>query len=72
MQTLERAAQAAGAQALVCTEKDVYNLSPAGFREIPAGYCRMGIQLSAPELFWREVLAAVARHRARAAREAAR
>ncbi len=63
LQAIERAAHAAGAHALVCTEKDVYNLPPAGFRELPAAYCRMGLQLNDPESFWREVLAAVARHR---------
>jgi tetraacyldisaccharide 4'-kinase len=67
LRRIEQAAHAAGAQALVCTEKDSFNLPPSGFREMPVGYCRMGLRLNDPEAFWREVLATVNRRRGKGA-----
>jgi tetraacyldisaccharide 4'-kinase len=64
LRKIEREALAAGAEALVCTEKDVYNLPSEEFEKLPAYYCRIGWQLNDPENFWRAILAAVERRRA--------
>ena len=61
LRKLERQAQAAGAEALICTEKDVFNLPANTFETLPAYYCRIEIRLSDPEGFWRAILASVKR-----------
>ena len=62
LRKMERQAQAAGADALVCTEKDVFNLPPNAFETLPAYYCRIEMHLSDPHGFWRAILASVKRH----------
>ncbi|MBZ5642025.1 MAG: tetraacyldisaccharide 4'-kinase [Acidobacteriia bacterium] len=47
---LEKAAQAAGADALLCTEKDVWNLRHVQFTALPVYCARISFQL--PENFW--------------------
>ena len=42
---LERAARECGAEALVCTEKDVWNLRNAGLSGMPAFCCRISLEL---------------------------
>ena len=66
-QKLEQRAEAAGAQALLCTEKDVFNLRHARFRNRPVYYCQIALELSDEERFWRTVLDAAERNRPRAA-----
>jgi 3-deoxy-D-manno-octulosonic-acid transferase len=68
LRNLERAAQEMGAEALICTEKDIYNLPAQSFEKLPAYYCRIGMELSDPDEFWRTILAVVERRRAGAAR----
>ena len=68
LRKLEREAQAAGAEALVCTEKDVYNLPADKFEILPAYYCRIGLQLNDADGFWRAILATVERRRTGGAR----
>ena len=46
---LERAASDAGADALLCTEKDVWNLRHVPLTELPVYCCRISLQL--PENF---------------------
>ena len=53
---LEEEAADCGADALLCTEKDVWNLRDVQFLKIPAYCCR--ISLALPEAFW-SALAAV-------------
>jgi len=55
---LERAASAAQADALICTEKDVFNLRGAGLTKLPVYACRIGLALSDPGGLWNAVLAA--------------
>lgn len=47
---LERAAANCGADALLCTEKDVWNLRHVQFAALPVYCCRISFQL--PEVFW--------------------
>jgi tetraacyldisaccharide 4'-kinase len=60
-------AVAAGAEAMLCTEKDVFNLREAIPRKLPVCACRIGLAFSDPEGFWQAVLAAVRRSRQEAA-----
>jgi len=60
---LERAAVIAGADAMLCTEKDVFNLRDAGPARLPIYACRIHLSLSDGEGFWRAVLGAVQLHR---------
>ncbi len=62
LREVEREAQAAGAEALVSTEKDIYNLPAEGFR-MPAYFCRIGLRISEPQRFWQTILESVDRRR---------
>lgn len=64
---LERDALVAGAEAMICTEKDVFNLRDALPQRVPVYACRIGLALREPELFWAAVLDAVQRRRQKAA-----
>ncbi len=62
---LERQALAAGAEALLCTEKDIFNFALAETRKLPVYSCRISLQLSDPEGFWEAMMSAVSRRRSR-------
>lgn len=62
--TLERDAAAAGAEALVCTEKDVFNLRDALPTTLPVYACRVQLVVFDAQNFWNAVLAAIRRRRA--------
>lgn len=49
---IERRATAAGAEALICTEKDSYNLGLARPRALPLYVCRIASRLTDPARFW--------------------
>jgi tetraacyldisaccharide 4'-kinase len=57
---LDRAAAAAGADALICTEKDVFNLRDAMPKSLPVYACRIQLAFSDADGFWRAVLSAIA------------
>jgi tetraacyldisaccharide 4'-kinase len=59
---LEKAAAACGADALLCTEKDVWNLRHVQFAALPAYCCRISLQL--PENFWDTLMDIVHRKQA--------
>jgi tetraacyldisaccharide 4'-kinase len=63
---LEQAASTCGADALLCTEKDVWNLRNVRFTALPVYCCRISFDL--PENFWSAVTDAVGRGRAGEAR----
>ncbi len=65
---LERRAQATGATALLCTEKDVWNLDGVQFRRIPVFFCRIDLRIAEGEQFWQAVSEVVQTKRARVAR----
>jgi tetraacyldisaccharide 4'-kinase len=63
---IERRATAAGAQALLCTEKDSYNLRDVHFRALPLYVCRIAMTLQQPDAFWQALFAVIERKRAHA------
>ncbi len=62
MRDLGRAAAAAGADALICTEKDVFNLGDSSATALPIYACRIRLALNDEDGFWRAVRAAIGRN----------
>ncbi len=60
---IERRAAEAGAEALICTEKDVFNFRNLRHWALPVYYCQVRQELTDPEGFWKTVLGAVERNR---------
>jgi tetraacyldisaccharide 4'-kinase len=60
---LERKAAAAGAEALLCTEKDARNFSDARFKDFPVCYCRISLRIANAESFWNAVITIVRERR---------
>jgi tetraacyldisaccharide 4'-kinase len=58
---LEAAATSAGVNALICTEKDVFNLPTSVRAALPIYACRIRLALSDENAFWTAVRAAVGR-----------
>jgi len=58
---LDDAAAAVGAHALICTEKDVFNLPSSIATELPIYACRIRLAVSDEDAFWTAVRAAVGR-----------
>jgi tetraacyldisaccharide 4'-kinase len=65
---LQRAGDAAGADALICTEKDVFNLNGALKLRLPLYACQIRMVLKQEDAFWGAVMEAITRNRP-AARE---
>jgi tetraacyldisaccharide 4'-kinase len=61
IQELAAEAAAAGANALICTEKDVFNLPPSHGAAVPIYGCRIRLALNDEDGFWTAVRAAVGR-----------
>jgi tetraacyldisaccharide 4'-kinase len=59
---LEQSAANCGADALMCTEKDVWNLRNVQFKALPVYCCRISFEL--PESFWTAIADTVARRKA--------
>jgi len=53
---LEAAARAAGAGALLCTEKDVFNLPDGQPGSMPVCYCRSSLRVEHEDEFWRAIM----------------
>ena len=68
---IEQAARQAGADRLLCTEKDLFNLAGMGRPSIPVCYCRSSLHLEGEDEFWRAILlqAESRRHPSQDARE---
>ncbi len=62
---LERKAQAAGASALICTEKDIFNFAETRFRPLPLFFASASLELSDAETFWGAVQQTVQQKRGR-------
>jgi tetraacyldisaccharide 4'-kinase len=56
---LEQAAMSCGADALLCTEKDVWNLRNVQFAKLSVYCCRISFEL--PQTFWSALLEAIHR-----------
>jgi tetraacyldisaccharide 4'-kinase len=67
MDELEHLAASCGADALLCTEKDVWNLRHVQFTAVPVYCCRISLELPAKE-FRDAITAAVSRRQGQAAR----
>ena len=63
-QRIESGAADAGAQALICTEKDSYNLGDVRFRQLPLFVCRINLKLHEAEKFWQALYAIIERKQA--------
>jgi tetraacyldisaccharide 4'-kinase len=61
IQHLEAEAAAAGANALICTEKDVFNLPPSFSAALPIYACRIRLAMNDESAFWTAIRAAVGR-----------
>jgi tetraacyldisaccharide 4'-kinase len=59
VEEIERQAKKAGAEALICTEKDVFNFRQLQNWSLPVYYCQIRQELTDPEGFWQAVLTAV-------------
>ncbi len=60
---IESDACAAGAEALVCTQKDIYNLRDVCFRNLPLYSCQINMRISEPDRLWETILAIATRKR---------
>jgi tetraacyldisaccharide 4'-kinase len=63
VQALDRAGIAAGADALLCTEKDIFNLRGSAPTQLPIYACRIRLTVSDADGFWNAVLADIRRNR---------
>ena len=64
---LERRALANGADALVCTEKDVFNLVDAQFRRLPVCYAKISLKVANADEFMETLMSLVSQKRSQAA-----
>src|SRR5271163_4339357 len=62
-QEILQQASATAASALICTEKDLYNLHKMNVHKLPLFYCSISMQIDNPNDFWRTVLSAAASRR---------
>jgi tetraacyldisaccharide 4'-kinase len=67
-EAIEQRAVAAGTEALVCTEKDVFNLSEVKFSRLPVVCCRISLIIAEGEQVLRELDEIVARNKRKAVR----
>jgi tetraacyldisaccharide 4'-kinase len=58
---VEAQARDCGAEILLCTEKDVFNLQDVRFSRIPVYFVRIAVEISDPEEFWGVVQKAIQR-----------
>ena len=59
LESIGAAAHAAGADGLICTEKDVFNLSGVKWRSADIWYCRIGLRIGREDEFWETIKAAI-------------
>jgi tetraacyldisaccharide 4'-kinase len=60
LESIGAAAHAAGADGLICTEKDVFNLAGAKWRAADIWYCRIELRIGREDEFWAAIMAAAA------------
>jgi tetraacyldisaccharide 4'-kinase len=59
IEVIESEARLAGADALICTEKDIFNLRNAQFRSFDVCYCRISLHINRAEEFWQAIRSAI-------------
>jgi len=65
---IARRASAASADALLCTEKDIFNLPSPILPSVPLFFSRISLAPALPELFWQTLMLTIARNRTRSGR----
>jgi tetraacyldisaccharide 4'-kinase len=60
LESVGAAAHAAGADGLICTEKDVFNLAGVKWRAVDIWCCRIGLRVGREEEFWTAIKAVIA------------
>jgi tetraacyldisaccharide 4'-kinase len=55
IQVIESEARLAGADALICTEKDIFNMANAQFQSFDVSYCRISLQMDRAEECWQAI-----------------
>lgn len=60
LESVGAAAHAAGADGLICTEKDVFNLAGVKWRAVDIWYCRIGLRIGREDEFWAVIKSATA------------
>lgn len=60
LESVGAAAHAAGADGLICTEKDIFNLAGVKWRAVDIWYCRIGLRIGREDEFWAVIRAAIA------------
>jgi tetraacyldisaccharide 4'-kinase len=63
MESITSEARAAGADALICTEKDIFNLAGVPLEGVELSYCRIHFHLARETEFWRDVMVIAANSR---------
>lgn len=58
---IEQAARSAGAEVLICTEKDIFNLQGISFGEFDIRYCAISMHVENEDGFWAEIMNRVAK-----------
>ncbi len=56
VRAIEDSAREAGADALVCTEKDIFNLVDVRIESLETFYCRISMHVDSGDDFWRAIL----------------
>jgi tetraacyldisaccharide 4'-kinase len=64
---IESQARVSGASALICTEKDLFNLRDVTIDSLPVYSVRIQLKLNDPDGFWRAIQTTIARHQKAAA-----
>jgi tetraacyldisaccharide 4'-kinase len=67
LDTIGEKAHVAGADGLLCTEKDVFNLASVRWRPLDIWFCRISMRIGRPDEFWQAVTE-IAQSRARSRR----
>ncbi|MGH9685015.1 MAG: tetraacyldisaccharide 4'-kinase [Candidatus Acidiferrales bacterium] len=63
IQAIEREAERSGAESLICTEKDIFNLTEVRSFSADLFYCRISFRMDRPEDFWRAIVSTINSHR---------
>lgn len=58
LESIGAAAHAAGADGLICTEKDAFNLAGVKWRPVDIWYCRIDLRVGREDEFWATVMTA--------------
>jgi tetraacyldisaccharide 4'-kinase len=59
LKTIAAEARATGADALICTEKDIFNLAGVALDDVELYYCRIFLQIAGEAEFWKALFAIV-------------